>query len=121
MGSAASSEGGTPRSGASGEPDRGAVVRAFYDLVRSEPERALGLLADTLAAGERGSLLSAWRSLTDVLVERVEPRDDGTVLVVVRMTPAHGTPLRVTQLLGLDEGPQSRISRARLLSVRAVS
>ncbi|WP_026455205.1 hypothetical protein [Saccharomonospora iraqiensis] len=113
---------GTPGNGLRSGPADAAtgLVHAFYERVRTAPEQALGLLAPALTAGEGHALLASWRSLTHLEIEDVRERGDGTVRVVVRMTPDGGAPLRITQLLGVDAGPDPLINRAILLSVRAV-
>ncbi len=115
---AAGTPGDAPVAGPAGAAT--GLVHAFYQRIRTAPEEALGLLDPALTAGEGRTLLASWRSLAHLEIEDVRERGDGTVRVVVRMTPDGGAPLRITQLLGVGAGPDPLINRAILLSVRAV-
>ncbi|MBK1789366.1 hypothetical protein [Prauserella cavernicola] len=93
------------------------TVREFYERVDTSPDDAVELLGPSLAA-ERESLVEAWRSMDSVEVEDLREERDGSVLAVVTMVPERGTPLRVTQQLGVDAGPSGRINDAKLLSAQ---
>jgi hypothetical protein len=106
-----------PETTANPPVDPSEVVHRFYELVQSDPDRALDLLGPSLAADAREQLLTAWRSLTGIRVVHVNEQADGSVRVVVTMIPERGAPVRLTQRLAFATAPEVLISDVTLLSV----
>lgn len=100
--------------------DHTEMVRDFYSRVAAAPETALELVTSDLVADQREYLLSAWRSMTDIVVEHVRQVSEDSVHVVVTVKTAHGNPVRITQLLSFSDGPRPFINHAALLSIRAL-
>lgn len=92
------------------------TVRRFYSLVRSSPEKALGMLAPGLLGNALNELRAVWRSLDGVRVLDVRERPDGSVLAVVTMRHPDGSLVRMTQLFGFSSG--GLIDRVQLLSAQ---
>ncbi|PRX44035.1 hypothetical protein B0I33_113201 [Prauserella shujinwangii] len=94
------------------------TVRRFYELVAERPREALALLDPAPAGREAAELVRAWSAMDTVRVDDLAEHPGGVVRAVVTMVPPDGKPLRVTQLLTLSEGPDTRIRAARLVATR---
>lgn len=93
-----------------------ALVEHFYDLLRSDPDSAYGLVDPGLLTTTLGEFLDSWSTVTGIEVLDVRERTGG-VLAVVRMTLADGGHLQIRQLLTVADSPR-RITGAQLLSAQ---
>lgn len=112
---------GTPT--ASVSPTQGlvtpaAVVRAFYQLVATNPNLATQLISPALLSGDADGFDDAWRDLVDVQIESVQQTSPHTAQAVIRMLEPDGTWLRVVELLHVTGGDTPLINGAELLSAQ---
>jgi hypothetical protein len=96
------------------------LVRAFYQLVATDPDRASQLLSPVLLHGKgaNSGFDDAWSSLSGVQVESVRQVSAHSVQAVVRLREADGSWLRVVEVLHVTGGHDPLINGAELLSAQ---
>ncbi len=92
------------------------LVRAFYDVLPSDPAVAFDLLSPELLHSTLGRFLDSWSQVRSVDVVALEQQADG-VLAVIGIRLADGGHLQLRQLVTVAESPR-RIVDVELLSAR---
>jgi hypothetical protein len=93
------------------------VVRAFYQLVATDPSLAANLLTPSMLSDSSG-FDEAWDSMSRIEVDSVRQTSDHTVQAVVRMLEPDGSWVRVVELLHVSGGDAPLINGAELLSAQ---
>jgi hypothetical protein len=101
-----------------GTPTAAALVRAFYQLVRTDPNQASGLIDPALLSTDVSGFDQAWSSLSQIDIESIQPVSANSVQAVIRMRQPDGTWLRVVELLHVTDGSNPLIDGAQLLSAQ---
>ena len=91
------------------------LVKTFYELIPSWPDRAFGLLDGGLLGTSLGEFVKAWSGVSDVQVLDVRQQGNN-VLAVVRLRLPDGSFLRVQQLLEIANSTPRRIVGAQIIS-----
>lgn len=101
-----------------GTPTAAALVRAFYQLVRTDPNQASGLIDPALLSTDVSGFNQAWSSLSQVDIESIQPVSANSVQAVIRMRQPDGTWFRVVELLHVTDSNNPLIDGAQLLSAQ---
>lgn len=101
-----------------GSPSAAALVRAFYQLVRTDPSQASALIDPTLLATDTIGFDQAWNSLSQIDIESIQQVSSDSVQAVIRMLEPDGTWLRAVELLHVTDGSSPLIDGAELLSAQ---
>lgn len=94
------------------------VVRRFYRLLATDPDRAVRQLDPELAGTDAESLVRSWSGTRRVTVDQLTTSEDGTVTAVVRIQRPDGSWLRVRQLFRTTNGELPLIDSVRVLSAQ---
>jgi hypothetical protein len=95
-----------------------ALVRAFYQLVRTDPGQATSLLDPTMLASGTNGFEQAWSSLSQVDIESIQQLSSDSVQAVIRMLQPDGSWLRVVELVHVTNGSYPLIDGAEVLSAQ---
>lgn len=95
-----------------------ALVRAFYQLARTNPDEATTLIDPTLLAAGTNGFGQAWMSLSQVDIESIQQVSTDSVQAVIRMLEPDGTWVRVVELVHVTGGDNPLIDGAELLSAQ---
>jgi len=95
-----------------------AVVRAFYQLVGTDPGVASELITPALLATDPVGFDQAWSSMSEIQIESIEQTSSDTVQAAIRILEPDGTWLRVVELLHVTQGSTPLINGAELLSAQ---
>lgn len=94
------------------------VVRAFYQLVATDPTLATQLLSPSLLDGDRNGFDDEWQGMSGVRIESVRQTSPHGVQAVIRLREPDGTWLRVVESLHVAGGGDPLIDGAELLSAQ---
>lgn len=95
-----------------------ALVRAFYQLVRTNPDEAAALIDPNLLATGTDGFEQAWSSLSQVDIESIQQVSTDSVQAVIRMLQPDGTWIRAVALVHVTGGDAPLINGAELLSAQ---
>jgi hypothetical protein len=95
-----------------------ALVRAFYQLVRTDPGQASALIDPSLLAADTTGFDQAWSSVSQIDIESIQQVSSDSVQAVIRMLQPDGTWLRVVELVHVTDGSSPLIDGAELLSAQ---
>lgn len=96
-----------------------ALVRTFFQLVRTDPAQAATMLEPSLlSTADTSGFDQAWASLSQIDIESVQQVSSDSVQAVIRMRQPDGTWLRVVELLHVTDGDSPLIDGAELLSAQ---
>lgn len=96
------------------------LVQRFFKLLPLEPNSALGLLEPRLLGDDRPGVLSAWKSVTYISVQRIESRPDDKVFAAVILNQSHGRRTYMEQLLTVSRTNPKRITDLQLISAQRI-
>lgn len=94
------------------------VVRAFYQLVATNPTLATQLLSPSLLHGDTSGFDDEWQGMSGVRIESVRQTSPHGVQAVVRLREPDGSWLRVVESLHVAGGGDPLIDGAALLSAQ---
>lgn len=94
------------------------VVRAFYQLVATDPTLATQLLSPSLLHGDGNGFDDEWQGMSGVRIESVRQTSPHGVQAVIRLREPDGTCLRVVESLHVAGGGDPLIDGAELLSAQ---
>lgn len=95
-----------------------ALVRAFYQLARTNPDQAAALIDPNLLATGTNGFEQAWSSLSQVDIESIQQVSTDSVQAVIRMLQPDGTWIRAVALVHVTGGDDPLINGAELLSAQ---
>ncbi|HEX4724656.1 MAG TPA: hypothetical protein VH333_19210 [Pseudonocardiaceae bacterium] len=101
-----------------GAPSAAALVRAFYQLVRTDPSQASTLIDPTLLATDTDGFDQAWNSVSQIDIESIQQVSSDSVQAVIRLLQPDGTWIRAVELLNVTDGSSPLIDGAELLSAQ---
>ena len=101
-----------------GSPTAAQLVRAFYQLVRTDPSQASMLIDPALLGSSTNGFDQAWNSVSQIDIESIQQVSSDSVQAVIRILQPDGTWIRAVELLTVTDGSSPLIDGAELLSAQ---